>query len=186
MISGKSCIGSIEAKGDVQAQQGAYPGPRYEQSYCRVHRIRRSLASAKNYSASPCCLSIPRPRWINSGAARRAHVWISKLTNRVFQGGHNKPVRGALLSAEILASFDVMRGRDPPARHCAELWKAGAYGSESECRKEMGAYKAPSNYSGETLATVTQLHKQVLHLGFLRLKQAAQHRMRNAEALTAE
>ena len=103
-----------------------------------------------------------------------------------FSGRAQQACDDALLSAEILASFDVMRGRDPPARHCAELWKAGAYGSESECRKEMGAYKAPSNYSGEKLATVNQLNKQVLHLGFLRLQHAAQERMRNAEAVTAE
>jgi hypothetical protein len=92
----------------------------------------------------------------------------------------------ALFSAEILASFNGMRGNDPPGRHCAELSKAGAYGSETECRKEMDAYKEPLNYSGETLAAIHQLDRAVLHLALQRLERATQERVRNAETLTAQ
>ena len=92
----------------------------------------------------------------------------------------------ALLSAEILASFDSMRGRDPPVRHCAELSKAGAYDSELECQKEMGAYKDSSTSDGGTRAAVDQLNRAVLHLALVRLERAAQQRMRNAESLTAQ
>src|SRR6185503_5832070 len=103
-----------------------------------------------------------------------------------FSGRAQTACDDALLSAEILASFDVMRGRDPPARHCAELTKAGAYASESECRKEMDSYKDPSKYSGDTRQTVYQLDRSVLHLALLKLEHAAQQRMRNAQALTAQ
>ena len=103
-----------------------------------------------------------------------------------FSGQAKQACDDALFSAEILASFNGMRGRDAPARHCAELSRAGAYGSESECQKEMGAFKDPSSYSGETLATVHQLDRSVLHLAILRLEGAARQRMRNAEGLTAQ
>jgi len=105
---------------------------------------------------------------------------------RSFSGQAATACDEALFSAEIVASFNTMRGRDAPARHCAELSRSGAYDSEAECRKEMGAYKDHSNYSGETLATVYELDRSVLHLAILRLQRAAQQRMRTAEGLTAE
>jgi hypothetical protein len=103
-----------------------------------------------------------------------------------FSGRAQSACDDALFSAEIVASFNGMRGSDAPARHCAELSRAGAYDSESECRKEMGAFKDASSFSGETLATVRQLDRSVLHLAVLRLERAAQQRMRNAVALTAQ
>src|SRR5437764_1422814 len=50
-----------------------------------------------------------------------------------FSGQAQEACDKALFSTEILASFNGMRGSDPPGRHCAELSKAGAYDSESAC-----------------------------------------------------